>query len=79
MSAAAQVSGIFPAVCGITAPIGVSTVPVLVSALPSAVTAGSGARMFVTDATVTTFASTVVGGGTNKIPVISDGTNWIIG
>ena len=50
-----------------------------VSGLPSAATAGSGARCFVTDATVTTFLSTVVGGGTNKVPVVSDGTNWLIG
>ncbi len=50
-----------------------------VSALPSAATVGAGARAFVTDATATTFASTVAGGGTNKVPVVSDGTNWIIG
>ena len=36
-------------------------------------------RTFVTDATVTTFASTVAGGGGNKVPVWSNGTNWIIG
>lgn len=36
-------------------------------------------RSFVTDATATTFASTVAGGGANKVPVWSDGTNWIIG
>ncbi len=36
-------------------------------------------RAFVTDATATTFASTVAGGGANKVPVFSDGTNWIIG
>jgi hypothetical protein len=50
-----------------------------VSGLPTAATAGIGARCFVTDATVTTFASVVVGGGTNKVPVYSDGTNWLIG
>lgn len=50
-----------------------------VSTLPSAATSGAGARSFVSDATVTTFASTVVGGGTNKVPVYSDGTNWKIG
>jgi hypothetical protein len=50
-----------------------------VAGLPSASTAGSGARAFVTDATVTTFLSTVVGAGANKVPVVSDGTNWLIG
>ena len=50
-----------------------------VGALPAAGTVGAGARAFVTDATVTTFASTVAGGGSNKVPVVSDGTNWLIG
>ena len=50
-----------------------------VAALPSAETSGTGARAFVSDATVTTFASTVAGGGANKVPVYSDGTNWKIG
>lgn len=50
-----------------------------VSSLPSASTAGAGARAFVTDATATTFASTVAGGGSNSVPVYSDGTNWKIG
>lgn len=50
-----------------------------VSGLPAASTAGAGARAFVTDATATTFASTVAGGGANSVPVYSDGTNWKIG
>jgi hypothetical protein len=50
-----------------------------VSTLPSAVTAGAGARAFVTDANSTTFHATVAGGGANKVPVVSDGTNWLIG
>jgi hypothetical protein len=50
-----------------------------VATLPSAATSGVGARSFVSDATVTTFASTVAGGGSNKVPVYSDGTNWKIG
>lgn len=50
-----------------------------VAGLPSAATAGVGARSFVTDATATTFLSTVAGGGANKVPVVSDGTNWLIG
>ena len=50
-----------------------------VATLPSASTAGAGARSFVSDATVTTFASIVVGSGANPVPVFSDGTNWKIG
>lgn len=50
-----------------------------VATLPSAETSGVGARAFVSDANATTFASTVVGGGANKVPVYSDGTNWKIG
>ena len=48
-----------------------------VATLPTAGTIGR--RAFVTDATATTFASTVVGGGTNKVPVYDNGTNWVIG
>lgn len=54
------------------------TQAVTVSALPSAATAGVGARAFVTDANATTRFSTVAGGGTNKLSVFSDGTNWLI-
>ena len=38
-----------------------------------------GARSMVSDATTTNFASIVVGGGSNTVPVYSDGTNWRIG
>ena len=50
-----------------------------VATLPSAVTSGAGARTFVSNATATTFASIVAGGGANQVPVYSDGTNWRIG
>ena len=50
-----------------------------VATLPAAATAGAGAMAWVTDATATTFLSTVAGGGANKVPVSSDGTNWLIG
>lgn len=49
-----------------------------VATLPTAVT---GVRAFVTDSTVTAagnFGATVVGGGSNVVPVFYDGTNWII-
>ena len=39
----------------------------------------AGDRSFVTDATSTTFASVVAGGGSNKVPVYYDGTDWRIG
>lgn len=48
----------------------------LVSELPVAL---AGVRGFVTDATATTFASAVVGGGSNGVPVYNDGTIWRIG
>ena len=57
----------------------VKTPSTTVASLVSAATAGAGARAFVTDATATTFMSTVAGGGSNKVPVVSDGTNWLIG
>ena len=47
--------------------------------LPSAATMGQGAIAFVSDATSTTFASAYTGGGSNKVPVYSDGTIWRIG
>jgi hypothetical protein len=49
------------------------------TALLTAAAAGAGARSFVTDATATTFASIVAGGGANGVPVYSDGTNWRVG
>lgn len=55
------------------------TPPTTVAGLPAAATAGAGTRAFVTDANATTFASTVAGGGANAVPVVSNGTNWIIG
>ncbi len=41
--------------------------------------APSGAKAFCRDATATTFASVVAGGGANFVPVYCDGTNWRIG
>ena len=53
--------------------------PLTVATLPTAASLGAGHKAFVTDATVTTFASIVAGGGANGVPVYSDGTNWRIG
>lgn len=58
-----------------TTTIGVSSV----SGLPGIATVPQGTRRFVTDANATTFASVVAAGGTNRVPVYSDGTNWRIG
>jgi hypothetical protein len=48
-----------------------------VATLPAVGAAGR--CSFVTDANATTFNSIVAGGGANKVPVFSDGTNWRIG
>lgn len=50
-----------------------------VAKLPPAATAGIGARALATDANATTFASVVAAGGSNVVPVYSDGTDWRIG
>lgn len=61
------------------------TIPNLVYAvggLPTAASVGVGARAFVSDSNVPAagnFGAVVVGGGANKVPVYSDGTNWRIG
>ena len=47
--------------------------------IPTASSAGVGAVAFVTDATVSTFYSIYIGGGTISVPVFSDGTDWRIG
>jgi hypothetical protein len=56
-----------------------ANIPVTVANLPSAVTSGVGARAFVTDSSVSTFGTTVAAGGSTKVPVYSDGTNWKVG
>jgi len=48
-----------------------------VSELPTGAT--EGARGYVTDANATTFRSVVAGGGSNRVPVFYDGTDWRIG
>ena len=50
-----------------------------VATLPGAAILGAGARAFVIDSSVTTFGSTVAGGGSAKVPVYSDGTDWKVG
>jgi len=57
----------------------VKTTATTYSSLPIAGTAGAGARSFITDANTTTFLAIVAGGGSNAVPVVSNGTNWIVG
>lgn len=52
---------------------------VKVAQLPSPVSVGAGTRSFVLDATNNTFGAAVVAGGTNKVPVYSDGVAWKVG
>jgi hypothetical protein len=55
---------------GITSPTTVALLPVVPTA---------GLRGLVSDATVTTFGTVVIGGGANTIPVYGDGVAWRIG
>jgi len=50
-----------------------------VATLPTASTSNLGTRTFVSDSTTTTFGATVTGGGTNTVPVYSNGTSWKVG
>lgn len=65
---------------GVTGPTG-PTGPALAGAtiVASLGTPTLGLRFMVTDATATTFASIVTGGGSNIVPVYADGTNWNVG
>lgn len=60
-------------------PVGTVNRVYTVATLPSASSSGAGFRSFVSDANSTTFASAVAGGGSNVIPVYSDGVVWRIG
>lgn len=57
----------------------VKTVVYTVENLPSASDVGSGSRAFVSDANQRTFWANVFSGGSNSVPVFSDGTRWKIG
>jgi hypothetical protein len=50
-----------------------------VSTLPAANAAGAGARAFVSNANTVTFYNVVGTGGSNTVPVFSDGTDWRVG
>jgi len=55
------------------------TGPYTVAALPAPAAVEVGTRAFVTDATSTTFLATAAGGGSNKVPVVCNGSAWVIG
>jgi hypothetical protein len=57
----------------------VKTASTTFAGLPSAATAGAGARHFITDCNSTTFLAAAAAGGGNKVPVVSDGAQWLIG
>lgn len=49
-----------------------------VATLPSVGVIGAGGTAYVSDSSVTTFRSTVAGGGSSKVMAFCDGTNWIV-
>ena len=57
----------------------IKTTSTTYSGLPPASSAGAGARAFITNANTTTFLAIVGAGGSNAVPVVSNGTNWIVG
>jgi hypothetical protein len=79
LSLSALVQFLSTAFTTFTASSYVKVTPVLVSNLPSATVAGAGSLAFVADATNTNFHQVVNGGGSNFVPVYSDGTAWRIG
>jgi hypothetical protein len=74
--------GVSDPACTIDASGPIRTRPVTVAALPAASTC-AGASAWVSDATLTytgaNIGTAVTGGGTNGVPVRSNGTAWIIG
>ena len=56
----------------------VQTTPTTFAQLPNPV-GNAGGRAFITDCTVTTFGTAAAGGGSNQVPVWSNGTNWYVG
>jgi hypothetical protein len=58
------------------------TTAIAVGSLVAAATAGAGARSFVSDGNLVAsgnFGAVIGAGGSNTVPVYSDGTNWRIG
>ena len=57
----------------------VKTTAMTYNQLPLAGVAGPGARSFITDANTTTFLAQVGAGGSNAVPVVSNGSFWMVG
>ncbi len=55
----------------------IETTVYTVATLPAAGTAGR--RAFVSDSSVTTFGTTVAGGGSDAVPVYDTGSAWVVG
>lgn len=53
--------------------------PITLASLPTPASAGSGARMFISDATLPVIFATATGGGSTPRPVFSNGANWLCG
>jgi len=47
--------------------------------LPDPSIVGAGARYFITDSNTATFLATAAGGGAFAVPVVSNGTDWLVG
>lgn len=47
--------------------------------LPDPSVVGAGARYFITDSNTATFLATAAGGGAFAVPVVSNGTDWLVG
>lgn len=56
----------------------VQTTPVRFDQLPNAL-GNAGARAFITNCNTTTFNAAAAGGGSNQVPVFSNGTAWFVG
>ena len=57
----------------------VKTTATTYSGLPLAGSVGAGSRAFITDANTITFLAVVGAGGSNSVPVVSNGTTWVVG
>jgi len=67
----------FTQIDNVTQYISAQTVVYTVATLPTVGIVGR--RLFVSDATSTSFGTTATGGGANPVPVFDNGTAWIIG
>jgi hypothetical protein len=79
---ARETAGVVKVTDGSTGTGYLKLIPTTVNALTPAGTVGAGARAFVTDSNSTLSShhgQPVTAGGTNFVPVFSDGTSWIVG